>query len=117
MISENITKDDTVKISGFFGSRISNEAGLDAAILAGRNRGMFRKISYIWRALLSPYPLAEGDRKTALAFALSAFVSAGMVLDQKCKERLVSAVIRISKENIHNINRIERLLRYAVEGD
>ena len=39
-----------------------------------------------------------------------------MKIDMTKKENMVSTITKIAKENITNINRIERLVRYAAEG-
>ena len=128
MKAENLAISDIVKISQHFGgglvtgrgahdSRLVSEAGLDAALVAGGRRGVFRRIAYLWRALLSGYPLAEGDRRTALIAAFIIFEKNRMALWDGQKRRLVNALLKVSKENISEISRIERLVRYAVEGD
>ena len=135
MKTENIAVGDIIRISQHFGGKMAasrprrrlgwsdaasgglrGEAGLDAALLAGGRRGVFRRIAYLWRALLSSYPLAEGDRHTALVVAFIFFENRRMALWDGQKKRLVNALLKVSKENISDIGRIERLVRYAVEG-
>jgi uncharacterized protein YjiS (DUF1127 family) len=117
MKTENLAVSDIAGISQHFGGGLHGEASLDAALVAGGRRGVFRRIAYLWRALLSSYPLAEGDRRTALIIAFIVFEKSRMALWDGQKKRLVSALLKVSKENISDIGRIERLVRYAVEGD
>ncbi len=125
MKTESITIGDIARISQHFGcgrfgrggGSSFSEAGLDAALMAGGRRGVFRRIAYLWRALLFGYPLSEGDRKTALVLAFVTFENSRMALWDGQKRRLVNALLKVSKENISEIGRIERLVRYAVEGD
>ena len=126
MKTDNLAISDIVKISQYCSGKMAadaasgwlrSEAGLDAAIVAGGRRGVFRRIAYLWRALLFSYPLAEGDRRTALIVAFIIFEKNKMALWDGQKKRLVSALLKVSKENISDIGRIERLVRYAVAGD
>jgi len=117
MKTEHLAVSDIVKISQHFKGGLRSEAGLDAALIAGGRRGVFRRIAYLWRALLLSYPLVEGDRRTALVVAFIIFEKNRMALWDGQKKRLVSALLKVSKENISDIGRIERLVRYAVEGD
>lgn len=116
MKSEMLSRDDITRIMGRFGGRPGNEAAIDAALLAGRRRGAFRKVAYLWRALLFGYPLSEGDRRTALVVAFIVLEGGGVALWDGQKKRVVDTLLRVSKENISDIRRIERLVRYAVEG-
>jgi len=108
--------EDIAKISQHFGGRLRVEAGLNAALAAGGRRGIFRRIAYLWRALLHSYPLVEGDRRTALVVAIILFEKNRIALWDGQRKRLVSAILKVSKENISDVGRIERLVRYAVQG-
>ncbi len=116
MKTETITIGDIARISQRLGGGLHSDAGLDAALAAGGRRGVFRRIAYLWRALLFGYPLSEGDRATALVVALIIFENSRMALWDGQKRRLVNALLKVSKENISEIGRIERLVRYAVQG-
>jgi hypothetical protein len=117
MKTENLSISDMVAISQHFKGGLRGDAGLDAALVAGGRRGVFRRIAYLWRALLFSYPLVEGDRRTALIVAFIIFEKNRMALWDGQKKRMVSALLKVSAENISDISRIERLVRYAVEGD
>jgi hypothetical protein len=117
MKTEVLAISDIARINQHFEGNLRGEAGLDAAIVAGGRRGVFRRIAYLWRALLFSYPLMEGDRRTALIVAFIIFEKSRMALWDGQKKRLVSALLKVSAENISDIGRIERLVRYAVEGD
>lgn len=114
---KSLTKDDILRISSVYKGHIRNEAGLETALRAGARRGTFKRTAYLWRAILASSPFADGDKRTAFAVADIMFASSGRSLSRTQKEALVRAVIRVSKENITRLGRIERLLRYAVNGE
>ncbi|MBM3303736.1 MAG: hypothetical protein FJY76_01460 [Candidatus Aenigmarchaeota archaeon] len=110
MITEKLTRDDIMKISRLYGGGLRNEAEIENALYAGRGRSVPRQVAYLWRAILVSHPFIEGDKKTALAVAELLF--RGSDADSR---RLVAAIIRITKESIADVGRIERLVRYAME--
>lgn len=107
MKSSEITKDDVMRISRLYGSSLRNEAEIENALYAGRGRSAPRQVACLWRALLVSGPFFEGDKRTALA--------AACILLGHGSEGIVAAIIKITKESITDIDRIERLVRYAME--
>ena len=82
----------------------------------GKGRSIFRKIALLMRAILVGHPFVDGNKRTAIIAALKLLDSCKIELDNGQKEKLVSTAIKIAKENIIDLKRIERLIRYVVKG-
>ena len=63
------------------------------------------------------HPFTDGNKRTALVVALTIMEKCHMGLDKKKKEMLTTEIKKVAKENITDINRIERLIRYVITGD
>jgi prophage maintenance system killer protein len=111
-----LTRDDILRISALYKGHIRNEAGLETALRAGARRGVFKRTAYLWRAILAGSPFAEGDKRTAVAIAVLLLELSGRRLSDVQTDALIHAVIRASGEGITKVNKIERLLRYAVQN-
>ena len=112
-----ITQDQIKKINEMCGGDLRTDAEIESALMVGKGRSVFRKIAILWRAILVGHPFTDGNKRTALTVALTILEDCDMSLSDKRKESLVEEVTKIAKENITNINRIERLVRYAATGD
>jgi death-on-curing family protein len=112
-----ITKDQIRIINKKYGGSLRTDAEIETALDLGKSKSVFRKIAYLWKAILVGHPFTDGNKRTALMVALAVVESCKIKLDEDRKENMVSEITKIAKENMTDINRIERLVRYAVTGD
>jgi death-on-curing family protein len=110
-----IRADDIIRINERYGGTIRSTAEIATAVYMGKGKGLFLKIAYLWRAILVGHPFTDGNKRTALAVAEVLFDRAGVTLAAAADKRLVAAIIGIAAENVEDVNRIERAIRYAVE--
>jgi death-on-curing family protein len=118
MNSEYIISKDQIKwINRKYGGSLRSDAEIETALSLGKGKAVFRKIAYLWRAILVGHPFTDGNKRTALMVSLATLESCRIKTKENTNESLVSEITKIAKENITNVNRIERLIRYAVTGD
>lgn len=98
------------------GGYLRSDAEIETALQLGKGKSVYRKIAYLLRAILVGHPFTDGNKRTALIVALTISEKSGIELDDKKKENIVSEITKIAMENITDINRIERLMRYVVTG-
>lgn len=110
-----ISKEHIRAINQKYGGSLRSDAEIETALDLGKGKSIYRKIAYLWRAILVGHPFTDANKRTAIGVALLLFDFANMKVDNGEKENMVSTVTRIAKENITDINRIERLVRYAAE--
>jgi prophage maintenance system killer protein len=117
MNSEYIIEKDHIKsMNEKYGGRLRSDAEIETALEMGKGKSVYRKISYLLRAILVGQPFTDGNKRTALMVALAVAERSGLKIGDENKENMVSAVTKIAKENITDVNRIERLVRYAAAG-
>jgi prophage maintenance system killer protein len=118
MNSEYIISKDQIKwINRKYGGSLRSDAEIESALHMGKGKSVFRKIAYLWRAILVGHPFTDGNKRTALMVSLAILESCEIRTDMDIKENLVSEITKIARENITDVNRTERLIRYAVTGD
>ncbi|NIO23190.1 MAG: hypothetical protein GTN38_04160 [Candidatus Aenigmarchaeota archaeon] len=118
MNSEYIISKDQIKwINRKYGGGLRSDAEIESALHLGKGKSAFRKIAYLWRAILVGHPFTDGNKRTALITALTMLKACKIKTGKKVNENLVSGIRKIAGENVTNVNRIERLIRYAVTGD
>lgn len=118
MNSEYIVSRDQIKwINKKYGGGLRSDSEIESALHLGKGKSSFRKIAYLWRAILVGHPFTDGNKRTALMVSLAILESCRIKKKKETNENLVSEITKIAKENITDVNRIERLVRYAVTGD
>ena len=117
MNSEYIISKEQIKwINRKYGGSLRTDADIETALDLGKGKCLYRKIAYLWKAILVGHPFTDGNKRTALGVALIMLEKSEIKSDSIKKENMVSTITKIAKENITDINRIERLVRYAAEG-
>lgn len=117
MNSEYIVSKDQIRaINERYGGDLRSDAEIETALDLGKGKSLYRKIAYLWKAVLVGHPFTDGNKRTALGVALIMLEKSEIKPDSIKKENMVSTITKIAKENITDINRIERLIRYAAEG-
>jgi death-on-curing family protein len=118
MNSEHIISKDQIRmINDRYGGSLRFDAEIETALNMSKGKGAYRKIAHLWRSILVGHPFTDGNKRTALMVALVILEKCSVVLGDEKKEMLISEIMKIAKENIRDIDRIERLVRYAATGD
>ena len=112
-----VTKEQIRMMNEKYGGYLRNDAEIETALDRGRGKNIYRKTAYLLRAILVGHPFTDGNKRTALITALTLFEKSNIMLDNEKKEKLVSEITKIAKENLEDVNRIERLMRYVVKGN
>ena len=112
-----ITKEQIIAINEQCGGSLRTDAEIETALDSGKGRSVFRKIACLWRAILVGHPFTDGNKRTAFVVALTILEKCNIELDNERKEGIVSEITKIARENITDISRIERLVRYAATGN
>ncbi len=112
-----IDKDHIRAINDRYGGSLRSDAEIETALMMGKGKSTFKKIAHLWKAILVGHPFTDGNKRTALIVALTILEKCEIEPDDVAKERIVSEITKIAKENIIDVNKIERLVRYAAKGD
>ncbi len=111
-----ITKEQARQINEQYGGSLRSDAEIETALDLGKGKTVYKKIAFLWRALLVGHPFTDGNKRTALIVALTILEKCNIRLDEGQKENMVSEITKIARENVTDINRIERLIRYVATG-
>ena len=108
-----IDKEDLLRINLGFGGGLRNDASIDFALEKQEENklGEYKKLAYLWRAILVDHPFSDGNKRTAVFLA---FEFANQENKQIDRDLIVHHAISIAKNNIADINLIERRLRNAI---
>lgn len=109
-----ISKEELLRINKGFGGGLRNDSSLDFALdkIESKKLGPYKKLAYLWRAILVDHPFSDGNKRTAVFLAHS-FASE----NEKYVNRdlLIYQAVSIAKKNITNINQIEHRLRTCIK--
>lgn len=108
-----ISKKDIVRINHGFGGAVRNDASIDFALQMQENNklGEYKKLAYLWRAILVDHPFTDGNKRTASFVAL---MFADECRKQVDRELLIHHIIAIAKQNVIDIRNIEWRLKNAI---
>jgi prophage maintenance system killer protein len=108
-----IDKEDLLRINRGFGGGLRNDTSLDFSLDKQNEKklGEYKKLAYLWRAILVDHPFTDGNKRTAIFLAFNFADENSMRVD---RELLIHHAVSIAKNNIKNINIIERRLRNAI---
>ncbi|MBI5061864.1 MAG: type II toxin-antitoxin system death-on-curing family toxin [Candidatus Aenigmarchaeota archaeon] len=112
-----ITKEQIKWINEQYGGSLRTDAEIETALDLGKGRNVYRKIAYLLKAILVGHPFTDGNKRTALMVSLAILESCEIKIAGKQKENLVEEILKVAQENITDVNRIERLVRYAITGN
>ncbi len=110
----NISKESIIRINFGFGGNLRSSASLDFALEMQNSKklGDYKKLSYLWRAILVDHPFSDGNKRTA---AFVALVFAEDCKKQVDRELLLHHIISIAKKNITEIRNIEWRLKNCIK--
>ena len=108
-----IRKKDLIRINKGFGGNLRNDASLDFALRQQENRrlGKYKKLAYLFRAVLVDHPFSDGNKRTATYLAFAFSHENNKKVD---KDLLAHHVLSISSKNIDQIRTIEERLKNAI---
>jgi prophage maintenance system killer protein len=108
-----ISKKDLLRINEGFGGNLRSGSSLDYALDTQRNKrlGPYKKLAYLFRAILVDHPFSDGNKRTA-AFVASVFAEEYVKIANRAL--LVHHIVSIAKQNITNIRQIEWRLKNAI---
>ncbi|MBS3163708.1 Fic family protein [Candidatus Woesearchaeota archaeon] len=109
-----IVKEDMISINKEVGGNLTRDGSLEFAISMQKNTrvGEYKKLAYLWRAILVDHPFTDGNKRSAVLIAIEFANQNNKRYDE---EKLVKIAIKIPKENITNISKIERKLKNAIK--
>ncbi len=69
----DISKEDLLRINKGFGGILRNDSSLDFAIDIQKNKkfGIYKKLAYLWRAILVDHSFSDGNKRMAAFIALA----------------------------------------------
>jgi prophage maintenance system killer protein len=108
-----IDKEDLIRINRGFGGGLRSDASIDFAIekQSEKKLGEYKKLAYLWRAILVDHPFSDGNKRTAVFLAYEFASQLNMRAD---RDLIVHHAQAIAERNIQDINVIERRLRNAI---
>jgi death-on-curing family protein len=112
-----IDKEQIRAINEKYGGNLRSDAEVETALELGKGKSVYKKIAYLLRAILVGHPFTDGNKRTALITALTILEKCGIELAGAKKENLVEEITKIARENLEDVNKIERLVRYVVTGN
>jgi len=108
-----ISKEDLLRINAGFGGSLRSGSSLDFAISKQEDKklGAYKKLAYLWRAIIVDHPFTDGNKRTALFIA---FAFADEYKKQADRDLLIHHAQSIARKNIINIRNIEWRLKNAI---
>lgn len=108
-----ISKEHLFRINRGFGGTLRSDFNLNYAIQTQNNSklGEYKKLAYLWRAILVDPPFSDGNKKTAVFFAISFADENNKVVN---RDLLVHHAVSIARNNITNIRQIEWRLKTCI---
>lgn len=109
-----ISKEDLLRVNHRFGGNLRSDSSIDYALDKFNNKkiGKYKKLAYLWRAILVDHPFSDGNKRTA-AFVAFAFVKEHN--KEVYRDLLIHHIVSIAKKNIHKIRNIEWRLKNAIK--
>ena len=114
---EEVSKGEITDINREYGGGVLYDAEIETALDMGRGRSICRKLALIWRAILVAHPFTDGNKRTCLAVTLLLLKRRGFRLTDENRERITTAMEAVAEKNIRDLPKLERMVRYALEGD
>lgn len=102
-----------MRINSGFGGGLHSSASIDYALDIQKNKkiGIYKKLAFLWRAILVDHPFTDGNKRTAVFLA---FKFAEENKKQVDRDLLLHHAISIAKNNVTDIRKIERRLKNAI---
>ena len=110
----DISKEDLLRINKGFGGDLRSDSSIDFAIDMQENSklGQYKKLAYLWRAILVDHPFSDGNKRTATFFAINFAEETNKQID---RELIVHHALSIASKNITNIRQIEWRIKSCIK--
>lgn len=110
----DISKENLLRINNGFGGNLRSGSSLDFAFEQFNNKkiGEYKKLAYLFRAILIDHPFSDGNKRTA-TFVAFAFAEENKLEVER--DLLLHHIISIAKNNIQNIRNIEWRLKNSIK--
>lgn len=114
MIISKILKEDLLRINHGFGGDLRSDSSLDFAFYMLKNKklGFYKRLAYLWRAILIDHPFSDGNKRTA-AFVAIAYAQENDKMVNR--DLLIHHIVSIAKKNIHELKNIDWRLKNAIK--
>jgi len=108
-----IGKEELIRINKGFGGNLRNDASLDFALDRQNDNklGDYKKLAYLFRAILVDHPFTDGNKRTAAYISLKFAEENSKQVD---RDLLLHHILSIAKDNTTNIRNIEWRLKNAI---
>jgi len=101
----SITKKELIEVNKQFGGNLVRSGSLDYGISRyNHSTNKFNAIAYIIRAIVIDHPFSDGNKRTAIYVCNDEFGDPG-------ETKLSKLMVKIARENITDIPKIEKMLR------
>jgi len=109
-----ISKEDLLRINKGFGGNLRSDSSLDFAIdkVNSSKIGFYKKLAYVWRAILVNHPFSDGNKRTAVFLAYAFAEENKKYVD---RDLLVYQAVSIAQKNLTNIRQIEWRIKNAIK--
>ena len=109
-----ISKEELLRINKGFGGNLRSDSSIDFAIDMQKNPklGDYKKLAYLWRAILVDHPFSDGNKRTATFFVLQFAEETNKQID---RELIVHHALSIAKKNVNDIRQIEWRLKTCIK--
>jgi len=109
-----LNKKDIIRINQEIGEhgQLSNESSPEYALsIVKHKKSWLYELSFIVRSLLADHAFRDGNKRTAMVIMLTYIEDKNLQYD---KEKISKTILDISKKNINDINKIQRLIKSAI---
>jgi len=109
-----VSKEDLLRINKGFGGNLRSDSSLDFAIdkIDNPKMGFYKKLAYLWRAILVDHPFSDGNKRTAV-FLAYAFAEENKKYINR--DALIYQAISIAQKNLTNVRQIEWRIKNAIK--
>ena len=109
-----ISSSDLLRVNKGFGGNLRSNSSLDFALDRVNNSkmGFYKKLAYLWRAILVDHPFSDGNKRTAVFLAYALAEENKRNVD---RDLLVYQAVSIAQKNLTNIRQIEWRLKNAIK--
>jgi prophage maintenance system killer protein len=115
IVKLDITLEEITGINQALGGTVVSTASIEFALEAGQGKSIYHRIALLWRAILLDQPFSGRNKRTAFNATTLILKRNGVRVGVGEKERLVEAILKVSKKSESSLRRIERRIRYAIE--
>lgn len=116
-LEDDVSKGEILDINREYKGSVMYDAEIETALSRGKGKSVYTKLALLWRAMLVGHPFSDGNKRTALTVTALLLERRGLKVSDEIMVRVTNSLEKVAEENMNDVKRIERLVRYAVEGD